>query len=158
MGQLRAAKCRWFDEGVGSPTFGRSSSKSSDPLALTFQAAKRKTANERKQGAEKYAIKKLGRAMHGMFAGLLNVVNALETNHPEGAMSNVYEKLTNHTEAAMTNENAQNPAELYILDYAKVLLMIFTAIMMLLYGWVMLRQWLCRRGDQNEVRGRDNPH
>ncbi|CAL1164237.1 unnamed protein product, partial [Cladocopium goreaui] len=50
-------------------------------------------------------------------------------------MSNVYEKLTNHTEAAMTNENAQNPAELCILDYAKVLLMIFTAIMMLLYGW-----------------------
>ena len=106
---------------------------------LTFQAAKRKTANERKKGAEMYAIKKPGRAMHAMFAGLLNVVNALD-----------YDNKTNNTETEMPNVKTQNLAEHYFLDTFKVLFMIFTTIMMLLFGWVMLHRRHRHQGDQAE--------
>ena len=113
---------------------------------LTFQAAKRKTANERKKGAEMYAIKKPGRAMHAMFAGLLNVVNALD-----------YDNKTNNTETEMPNVNEQTLTEHYFLDTFKVLFMVFTTIMMLLFGWVMLHRRHQHQGDQAEPRGRDSP-
>ena len=106
---------------------------------LTFQAAKRKTANERKKGAEMYAIKKPGRAMHAMFAGLLNVVNALD-----------YDNKTDNTETEMPNVNEQTLTEHYFLDTFKVLLMIFTTIMMLLFGLVMLHRRHRHQGDQTE--------
>jgi len=86
-----------------------------------------------------YAIKKPGRAMHAMFAGLLNVVNALD-----------YDNKTNNTETEMPNVNAQTLTEHYSLDTFKVLFMIFTTIMMLLFGWAMLRRRLCQRPDLRE--------
>ena len=86
-----------------------------------------------------YAIKKPSRAMTAMFAGLLNVVYSADV-----------ENYTNPNYEAMPKQYVKNPAELSLLDYLNVLFMIFTTIMMLLYGWVIFRRGHRHQADQPE--------
>ena len=116
---------------------------------LTFQAAKKKSAQERKQGAEMYAIKKPARAMTAMFAGLLGTMRSANVddyiNQPKD--TNYVVNYFNTTNYAMPNVN---PAELSILDYLNILFIAFTTIMMMLYGWVILRREYRHQADQAE--------
>ena len=74
-----------------------------------------------------------------MFAGRLNVTNALD-----------FDNKTNQTETLMTNENVQIIAELFLLDYFKIARMIFTTVILMLYGWVILRRRQCQQPERTE--------
>ena len=122
---------------------------------LTFQAAKRKTAGERKKNAEMFAVKKPARAMQAMFAGLLNVVsvvNAAEIDFKninlENEMPNTMENdiktnrdfvMPNVTEYDMTNFDFAMPmnylkhlAELYTVDFVYNPAVFLTTIMLMI--------------------------
>ena len=135
---------------------------------LTFQAAKRKTAGERKKNAEMFAVKKPARAMQAMFAGLLNVVsvvNAAEINikntnletempntmendiktNPDFVMPNVTEYDITNFDFAIPMNYLKHLAEPYIMDFVYNPAVFLTTIMLMIFGCWLLRRWICRR-------------